>query len=1375
MPLTLPKAVKIKYSVVSAAILFILLITAFYRFNLLKSFASSSWSQTDWSGGTTSGTITTDVNTYESASNVIVSTSGQITLAPKSDWAATLSNWNYRAPITVTNSGTELIDYPIVISLDTQTYINNVKMETDCKDLRLTDALGNELPTWIETGKNACNTSNTYVWTKLATLPTGDTTIYLYYGNASATNNQNGSNVFDFFDDFEDDSIDNTKWTQGVLAATSGTNFSESGGVLTGGNTNRYIQSANTFSGNYIAEARVYEDISAGNGYTSVGFYSSSSNSWGILIHNGTTYLRNNGSWPNFGSFSRDKWTRDKVSVIGTAGYAERVAEDGSETRTYSNTNSGGISNEYLRLSTRFDNGAYNQNYTGYWDWIFVRKAVSTEPTASTPGTEEKFLPSTGSLTSNIFDTSLGSAWETYSYNALTPTNTSVTVELRAGNNSDMSDASSWTTCASGIDITTTCVLDNTRYLQYRINLNSADNLTSPTFEDIIFSYSPFDSTPPTTNASNIIMYTSNGGRSITSGEWNNTEGPYFTWTAGTDNAGGTGIRGYCLYLGSDSGANPETSKGLLGTSPENLGNSTCGFIISTPYIDLSTSGYIATAMTSSNSLYYLKIKAIDYGDNVFSGSAAEFQFKEDVTPPTNVSYISCASGSFSNVEDMSFSWPTSGGSASSDANSDLLGWQYQINSSSGTWLGTTTEATLGVDYIPVGNSSYDLTSGQDSSSISLGNNIVYFRAIDNSGNPATDATVRTCNLSYGGDAPSFGGTAIVTITPSTSSSNSFALSWPEANAGAGNSIAKYYYMINTSPPTTLATLSGNASTYISNETNTSVTANSLPNVNKGTNTIYVVAVDNENNYSPSNYIQGTFTLNSTDPDNVENIVASDSSIKSEERWNVTLTWTAPQYEGAGNLTYLIYRSTNGSTFSQVGSTSGLSYVDSTPSSQKYYYKIYSKDGANALSSGTNAVEITPTGRWTTPPSLQSDPTVTNISTKRAQVNWATNRTADSKVQFGTKSGDYGKTEPSDSTQVTSHAIELTGLNPGTKYYYKVKWTDEDGNTGLSDEKVFSTLDAPSVSEPGVKVQGITNVTLQFTTNGATSAKVYYGKSTSFGGTSEIATSTSSSTYNLTLEGLEDGTKYFYKINTFDSDGDEYQGNTLSFETLPRPRISNIKLQQVARTAQSTMLVTWETNTETSSIITYAPQGNPAEARDQVDTSLIAGEHRMLIQGLQPQTNYTLLVSGRDKAGNEALGDRQTFTTSTDSRPPLISDLKIETNIVKGTEGNQTAQLLISWNTDEPATSQVEFGEGTGTSYSQSTQQDKNLTFNHLVIIPGMQTSKVYHLRALSVDKADNLSASIDTVSITPKSTDNALDLVISNLQEAFGFLGNIN
>jgi chitodextrinase len=226
---------------------------------------------------------------------------------------------------------------------------------------------------------------------------------------------------------------------------------------------------------------------------------------------------------------------------------------------------------------------------------------------------------------------------------------------------------------------------------------------------------------------------------------------------------------------------------------------------------------------------------------------------------------------------------------------------------------------------------------------------------------------------------------------------------------------------------------------------------------------------------------------------------------------------------------------------------------------------------------------------------------------------------------------------------------------------------------------------------------------------------------------------------------------------------------------MPRPKISNVTLQEVEDTAQTTILVSWSSNTDISSIVTYYPENNPSDTLDQVDVKMITGKHQMIVKGLIPQTNYKLIVKGVDRIGNMAQSNSQRFTTSTDTRDPVVTNLTIQGQIApSGSNSNResSAQLVVSWDTDEPATSQVELGVGSGSSYSQKTQQDSNLTYNHTVVISGLVPSTVYHVRAISLDAVGNKGYSVDTVTISPKATDNALNLVIFNLMEIFGFLG---
>jgi Uncharacterized conserved protein len=111
-----------------------------------------------------------------------------------------LSGWLYRKPITIDNTANSntLTDYQVLITLDTQTLINQGKMRSDCGDIRFTDSDGETLLNyWIEDG---CNSANTKIWVKIPSIPASSTkTIYVYYGNSEATSLSNGTATFIFF------------------------------------------------------------------------------------------------------------------------------------------------------------------------------------------------------------------------------------------------------------------------------------------------------------------------------------------------------------------------------------------------------------------------------------------------------------------------------------------------------------------------------------------------------------------------------------------------------------------------------------------------------------------------------------------------------------------------------------------------------------------------------------------------------------------------------------------------------------------------------------------------------------------------------------------------------------------------------------------------------------------------------------------------------------------------------------------------------------------------------------------------------------------------------------------------------------------------
>ena len=481
---------------------------------------------------------------------------------------------------------------------------------------------------------------------------------------------------------------------------------------------------------------------------------------------------------------------------------------------------------------------------------------------------------------------------------------------------------------------------------------------------------------------------------------------------------------------------------------------------------------------------------------------------------------------------------------------------------------------------------------------------------------------------------------------------------------------------------------------------------------------------------------------------------------------------------GAGVASYKVYHSTASTScsadfggFSQVATTAGTSFLDSGLAQTDHYYCVKACDSANNCSAVSSTVTEYPTGKWKVPADLTSGPVASPVTTRRAVIAWTTDRGSDSKVAFGTSSGSYFDEEPSIAAQVTSHSITLTNLDPGTIYFYKARWTDEDGNTGESSERTFTTQPAPTIKNVTVSSINISSAIVSFTATDATKVKIYYGPTTSFGGLATQETATAESRYQVQLSGLLDGTKYYYRINPLDTEGSEYEGTILDFTTYPRPRITNVRFQEVSA-ATSTVEVSWDSNTPISSIVTFYPAASPQQTRDVVKLARVT-KHRVQVSGLRPATVYALVVRGFDAIGNGAVSDSQRFTTATDTRPPLISNVLIETSL-HGIGSEARGQVIISWETDEPATGQLEYGTGAGSTYTNKTPEDPSLIFYHLQVMTDLAPSEVYHLRILTKDDSGNETVGTDYIVITPERTDSALDLIITNLAETFRFLGGI-
>jgi len=107
--------------------------------------------------------------------------------------------WHYRRPVTI-NSGTSLSYYQVLIALDNGNFPSFGLANADGSDIRFTHSDGTtKLDYWIESWDNINHKA--YIWVRVPSLASGNTTIYLYYNNSAATKVSDGTTTFDAFDD----------------------------------------------------------------------------------------------------------------------------------------------------------------------------------------------------------------------------------------------------------------------------------------------------------------------------------------------------------------------------------------------------------------------------------------------------------------------------------------------------------------------------------------------------------------------------------------------------------------------------------------------------------------------------------------------------------------------------------------------------------------------------------------------------------------------------------------------------------------------------------------------------------------------------------------------------------------------------------------------------------------------------------------------------------------------------------------------------------------------------------------------------------------------------------------------------------------------
>lgn len=852
------------------------------------------------------------------------------------------------------------------------------------------------------------------------------------------------------------------------------------------------------------------------------------------------------------------------------------------------------------------------------------------------------------------------------------------------------------------------------RYIQVKMVLSSFDNLYTPAVGSYAIDYY-YDIDPPNNPTAMTVYEDATKAATMTSNTWYNKPQPLFDWPnpgeagGATDGPLGSNIKGYYVYVGTDQTAQPVTAGQFV-----------------------SDSEYSPTLTQSGT--YYVRVQAVDVTGNVATSTYAPFIYKLDIDSPTSPSLITVTPAGFTSIDNYSFQWPNG-----YDAHSGIKSYCYHSGATSGP---------LAAEICQTGGSLIDIPA-----QYRQGTNVFYVRTLDNAGNYSS--SYASTSYYYSTDAPS----PVVNLraVPPLSSQNLFAFIWdlPTLFSGDPDQLT-YCYSVNVLP---------------SPENTTCATNRFIPPfkaaTQQGTNLLYIIAKDEAGNVNWSNYASAVFIANTVSPGIPLNLSVSDTSDRARSRWSLTSTWDRPSFEGNGIATYVVERSEDDHTYAVIGKTSSRAYVDlDVEPGKTYYYRVRAADGVDNQGGPSGVVAQVPRGSYTTPPAIVVAPQV-KTGFDQATISWVTDRPSTSFVYYGTSptnlSQSKGTLDP-----VNQHSLTIAGLQPTTVYYYKVQSFDVDHSyaTSEADSALFTFRTTETARIYGVSSSDVSlsSGVVSWKTSVPIKARVEYGETLEYGLSASVGNSGYADTGLIKLSPLQSGTTYHYRISGTTESGSSLRSDDYTFTTLPRPFVSNVRLQPLTDAATISVQVSWTTNVPTSSTLRYAALG----VQKEETLSELTTEHQIVLTDLAGNTDYQLTIDGRDNYGNVAISDRQTWRSTVDTRPPAIDRVSVNVATVDSLKGTK-AQLIVTWHTDEPSTTQVKYGLRRGSLAMQS-PLNTDPTTTHTVILSDLNVSDIYRIQPISRDINGNTTTGSTLSVVTPDKQTNVLDSLLNALQKVFRF-----
>ena len=207
-------------------------------------------------------------------------------------------------------------------------------------------------------------------------------------------------------------------------------------------------------------------------------------------------------------------------------------------------------------------------------------------------------------------------------------------------------------------------------------------------------------------------------------------------------------------------------------------------------------------------------------------------------------------------------------------------------------------------------------------------------------------------------------------------------------------------------------------------------------------------------------------------------------------------------------------------------------------------------------------------------------------------------------------------------------------------------------------------------------------------------------------------------------------------------------------EDVVAPVISNLNVTNV-KSHKAT--INWTTDTKSNTMV-WISKTSPVDTNlAKYSRKALVLNHKMELKKLEANTKYYVVVGSKNKAGitksaemsfttlvsNPDITPTPTPTPTPDTTAPVIS--AITTNVTG-------INAVVSWTTNEPATSNVFYSTGTPVDTNAILTPkvtDGALTTSHSLSIPSLTSSTLYHFVIKSLDASNNVVLSSESTFAT--------------------------